>query len=316
MITILGAGGSIGNELARILATGRRRFRLVGRRPSALPGASETVTADLTDRDQTVRAVAGSTLVYLVAGLPYDRVVWQEMWPRVMGNAIEACQRSGARLVFFDNVYMYGRVLGPMTEETPFNPCSRKGEVRAKIATTLIDAWKSGALAGLIARSADFYGPNASNGVPNLLVFDPLARGKKASWLVNARVPHSLSYVPDAALGLVTLAEQASAWNQTWHLPTAPHPPTGEEFVALAAKELGVAPKLRVLGRPMVRVAGWFKPLVAESYEMLYQSDSPYLFDSGKFARAFGFAGTPYPDAIRATASSFRTGAPGSASRE
>jgi nucleoside-diphosphate-sugar epimerase len=316
MITILGAGGSIGNELARVLAAGKRAFRLVGRSPRALPGASETVTADLTDRDQTVRAVAGSTLVYLVAGLPYDHAVWQEMWPRVMGNAIEACKRSGARLVFFDNVYMYGRVGVLMTEETPFNPCSRKGEVRAKVATTLIDAWKAGALGGLIARSADFYGPDASNGVANLLVFDPLARGKTASCLVNAHVPHSLTYVPDAALALVSLAERASAWNQTWHLPTAPNPPTGEEFVGLAAKELGVAPRFRVLGRPMVRVAGWFKPLVAESYEMLYQSDSPYLFDSGKFARAFGFAGTPYTDAIRATAASFRTGAPGSPSRE
>jgi nucleoside-diphosphate-sugar epimerase len=316
MITILGAGGSIGNELARVLAAEHRAFRVVGRNPPALPGASETVSADLTDRDQTLRSVVGSTVVYLVAGLPYDHVVWQEMWPRVMGNAIEACKRSGAKLVFFDNVYMYGRVSGPMTEETPFNPCSKKGEVRARIATTLIDVWKSGALDGLIARSADFYGPDASNGVPNLLVFDPLARRRKASWLVNARVPHSLTYVPDAAVGPARLAERATAWNQTWHLPTAPNPPTGEEFVAQAAKELGVTPNYRVLGRPMVRVVGWFKPLVGESYEMLYQSDSPYLFDSSKFAREFGFAGTPYADGIRATAAAFRNGAQGNGSRK
>ena len=59
----------------------------------------------------------------------------------------------------------------------------------------------------------------------------------------------------------------------------------------------------------MLRIAGWFDPLVAESYEMLYQSDSPYLFDSGKFAREFGFAGTAYADGIRATAASFMRGA-------
>ena len=52
----------------------------------------------------------------------------------------------------------------------------------------------------------------------------------------------------------------------------------------------------------MLRLAGSFDPLVAESYEMLYQSDSPYLFDSSKFAREFGFAGTPYTDGIRTTA--------------
>ena len=245
-------------------------------------------------------------MVHLLVGLKYDRKVWQDLWPRIMSNTIEACKRAGAQLIFFDNVYMYGKVSGPMTEETPFNPCSRKGEVRAKIATTLINEWKSGALTGMIARCADFYGPDAQNAVPNLLVFEPLARKRKASWLVNDAVPHSFTYTPDAAKSLVQLAERANAWNQTWHVPTTPNPFTGKEFVALAAKELGVAPRHRVLSRPMLRIAGWFDPLVAESYEMLYQSDGPYLFDSSKFAREFGFAGTPYADGIRATAASFK----------
>jgi nucleoside-diphosphate-sugar epimerase len=192
-----------------------------------------------------------------------------------------------------------------MTEETGFNPCSKKGEIRAKIATTLINEWKSGALTGMIARSADFYGPDTRNGVPSLLVFAPFAKKQKASWLVNDAVPHSFTYTPDAAQSLAQLAERATAWNQTWHVPTTPNPPTGKEFVALAAKEFGVAPTYRVLSRLMLRLAGWFDPLVAESYEMLYQSDSPYLFDSRKFAKEFGFAGTPYADGIRTTAASF-----------
>ena len=307
MITILGAGGAIGNELVKLLAAGNQPFRLVGRSPRPTPGATETVAADVTDRDETIRAVAGSSVVHLLVGLKYDHKVWGEMWPRVISNAIEACKRAGAKLIFFDNVYMYGKVNGPMIEETPFNPCSRKGEIRAQIATTLIDEWKSGALTGMIARSADFYGPGARSGVPNLLVFEPLARKRKASWLVNDSVPHSYTYTPDAARGLVQLAASVSAWNQTWHLPTTPNPLTGGQFVALAARELGAAPKYRVLNRPMIRVAGWFDPLVAESYEMLYQNDAPYLFDSSKFVREFGFEGSPYADGIRATAASFGT---------
>ncbi len=306
MITILGAGGAIGNELVKLLVARKQPFRLVGRNPKATPGATEALAADLTDQDQAIRAAAGSTVVYLVVGLKYDHKIWQEAWPRVMRNTIEACKRAGAKLVFFDNVYMYGKVNGSMTEETPFNPCSKKGDVRAKIATTLIDEWKSGALTGMIARAADFYGPDTLNGVPDVLVFQPFSRNKKASWLVNDSVPHSLTYTPDAALSLVQLAERATAWNQTWHVPTTPNPLTGKEFVTLAAKEFGVAPKYRVLSRPMLRVAGWFNPLVRESYEMLYQSESAYLFDSSKFAREFGFAGTPYADGIRATAASFR----------
>jgi nucleoside-diphosphate-sugar epimerase len=307
MITILGAGGDVGGKLAKLLAAKNEPFRLVGRHPSQVAGATETVSADITDREQTIRAVAGSSVVHLLVGLKYDHKVWQELWPRIMSNVIEACKRAGARLIFFDNVYMYGKVSGPMTEETPFNPCSRKGEIRAKIATTLIDAWKSGDLTGMIARAADFYGPETDNGMVNVLVFAPFSQKKKASWLVNDAVPHSYTYTPDAAESLVQLADRATAWNQTWHLPTAPKPPTGREMVTLAAKEFGVALKYRVLSRPMLRLAGWFNQPIAESYEMLYQSDSPYLFDSGKFAREFGFAGTPYADGIRATAGSFLT---------
>ena len=306
MFTILGAGGAIGNELVKLLAAKKQPFRLVGRNPKPTLGATEIVAADLTDADQTIRAVAGSSVVYLLVGLKYDHRVWQEMWPRIMSNTLEACKRAGAKLIFFDNVYMYGKVSGPMSEETPFNPCSRKGEIRATIASMLIDEWKSGALTAMIARSADFYGPDTQNAVTNLLVFQPLARRRKASWLVNDAVPHSFTYTPDAARSLVQLAERTTAWNQTWHVPTTANPLTGKKFVALAAKEFGVAPRHRVLSRPMLRVAGWFDPLVAESYEMLYQSDRPYLFDSSKFAGEFGASGTPYADGIRATAAFFK----------
>src|SRR6202051_615205 len=151
---------------------------------------------------------------------------------------------------------MYCKVAGPMTENSPYAPCSKKGEIRAKIATALMNEVQAGRLSAMIARSADFYGPDTQNGVPNVLVFEPLAKGSKASWLVNAAVPHSLTFTPDAARGVALLAGRGSAWNQVWHLPTAPDPPTGKEFIANAAKEFGVTPKYRVLSRPMLRVAG------------------------------------------------------------
>src|ERR1700680_3311068 len=143
MITILGAGGAIGNELVRLLAARNQLFPVVGRNPKATPGATEKLAADLTDKEQTVRAVAGSSVVHLFVGLKYDHKVWHEMWPRIMSNTFEACKSAGAKLICFDNVYMYGKVNGPMTEETPFNPCSKKGEIRTKIATRLITEWKS-----------------------------------------------------------------------------------------------------------------------------------------------------------------------------
>jgi len=242
----------------------------------------------------------------LLVGLKYDVNVWRELWPRIMRNAIEACKRANAKLIFFDNVYMYGRVRGAMTEETPFHPTSKKGEVRAKIATDLMNEWTSGALTGMIARAADFYGPGAKNGIPNVLVFDPMSKGQTPMCLASDVLPHSYTYVPDAARALVTLMESQPAWNQTWHVPTTGKAPTGREFMEMAAKEMGRPLKYRVLSRGMVRVFGWFRPMVGEVREMMYQNDSPYLFDSSKYAREFGFAGTPYVEGIRATAESYR----------
>ncbi len=305
MVTILGAGGPIGNELARILAAKSVPFRLVSRTPRPTGGA-EALRADLTDREQTIRAVAGSAVVHLVVGLKYDLRTWQESWPRIMANVIEACKRARARLAFFDNVYMYGRVDGPMTESTPYAPCSKKGEIRARIATSLMDEVKSGGLTAMIARSADFYGPGNAHSVPNALVLEALAKGRKPSWLIDASVPHSLTFTPDAARGVAMLAERETAWNQVWHLPAAPDPPTGAQFIALAAREFGAAPRHRVLSRPTLRAVGWFSSDVRESYEMLYQHDSPYIFDSSKFAREFGFAGTSYEDGVRVAANSYK----------
>jgi nucleoside-diphosphate-sugar epimerase len=306
MITILGAGGAISNDLATRLAAADLPFRLVGRNPSSRPGAREVIAADLTNFDQTARAVDGSDIVFLLAGLKYDRKVWAEQWPRILANTVEASKRAGARLVFFDNVYMYGRVNGLMTEQTPFHPSSRKGEIRSRIADSLIDEWKGGKLTAMIARAADFYGPGAANGLPNTLVFDPLSKGKSATCLAADNLPHSYTYAPDAADALMKLAQTESAWNQTWHLPTTPNPPTGREFIEAAAEAMGVAPKYRILGSAMLGVAGLFNPTIREVREMLYQNNAPYLFDSSKYARAFGFSGTPYSDGIRATATSYK----------
>lgn len=306
MHTILGAGGAIGTELARELAQSGQKVRLVGRNPTLVPGATEIVVADISNLDQTIRAVSGSTVVYLLVGLKYDVKVWGELWPRIMRNSIEACKRAKAKLIFFDNLYMYGKVVGGMTEETPFNPCSKKGTIRAQIACELLDEIRAGNLTAMIARSADFYGPNARTSVANMLVFDKFAKGSKAMWLVDASLPHSYTYTPDAAKSLAMLANEESAWNQTWHVPTASNPPTGKEFVRMAAYEFGIEPRYQVLSRLLIKLAGWFDSDIRESYEMLYQSDSAYIFDSAKFSKAFSFEPTSYAEGIRHTALSYK----------
>ena len=87
MHTILGAGGAIGVELVSELAARGRRIRLVSRNPSGA-GPDQVVSADLANLDETIKAVAGSQVAYLLVGLKYDVRIWRELWPRIMNNVI------------------------------------------------------------------------------------------------------------------------------------------------------------------------------------------------------------------------------------
>jgi nucleoside-diphosphate-sugar epimerase len=298
MHTILGSGGSVSDQLIPVLQKNNEKIRLVSRNPKAVTNA-ETVAADLTNFEDTLQAVKGSAVVYLLAGLQYDIRVWRKSWPRIMTNIINACNATNTKLVFFDNVYMYGKVDGKMTEETPFNPISKKGEVRAAIASQLLNEIKSGNIKAIIARSADFYGPvGFKTSVPNILIFANLKKGKKAQWLMNAKLPHSLTYVADAAKALYLLAKKDEAYGQTWHLPTAGNPPTAEEFIKTAAEAMNTRADYSIINRPMMWIAGLFNRPIEELIEMAYQYEFPYLFDSTKFEKAFGFVPTDYNTGI------------------
>jgi nucleoside-diphosphate-sugar epimerase len=299
MQTILGSGGIIANHIAKSLPSYTSKVRLISRNPKAVVGNEELVSADLTSAEQVMKAVKGSEVVYLTAGLQYDIKVWQEQWPVLMQNVINACKENNAKLVFFDNVYMYGKVIGPMTENSPFNPCSRKGEVRAKIATMILDEVAKGTLTALIARSADFYGPETYNSFLNVMAFENLKKGKSAQLMISKNLKHTFTYTPDAGKATALLGNTASAFNQTWHLPTDANALTGQQIVEIAAKELNTKAKIMVLPKIMIQLAGLFNPIIKESVEMLYQYDSEYIFDSGKFDKAFTFNKVLYAEGIR-----------------
>jgi nucleoside-diphosphate-sugar epimerase len=300
--TLLGGNGTIATELIPILQSNGEQVRLFSRSPKAVPGA-ETVTGDVLNRDELIQAVKGSDVVYLLVGLQYDKKVWKTSWPVIMRNTIDACKAAGARLIFFDNVYMYGRVGGPMTESTPFNPVSEKGKIRAGVDEILLNEMKAGSLRAIIAKSADFYGPRAkATSFAGILVFDKMKKGKTAQWFANARQPHSFTYTPDAAKGLYLLAKTESAYGQSWHLPTASPAITGEEFAGIAAKYMHARAKVQVLPKWLIRTMGLFVPIMKELGEMLYQNEFPYHFDSSKFEKNFNFLPTTYEEGIRQTA--------------
>jgi nucleoside-diphosphate-sugar epimerase len=206
-----------------------------------------------------------------------------------MTNAINACRKHNARLIFFDNVYMLGKVQGAMTEATPYNPVSKKGELRTKLATQLMDEVKAGNITAMIARAADFYGPNCKTSVLNSLVFDKMAKDKKAQWMVNDKFVHSFTFTPDCGKALWLLSQNENAWNQIWNMPTASPALSGKEIISLASKIFNAPEKDFVISKGMIGLLGVFMRLMYEMKEMLYQYDSDYIFDSSKFNKAFNF---------------------------
>lgn len=301
MHIILGAGGPVSNALTALLLEKNEKVRLISRRPvTQFPGAG-WMQADLRNGAAVQQVTDRASVIYLCAGLPYDKKIWSAEWPLIMQNFIDAGKATGARLIFFDNVYMYGPVQGAMTEETPYRPTSVKGEVRARIAEQLMSEARQGNIKASIARSADFYGSESLNSFVDAMVLSKYAAGKKASWLGDASKKHSFTYVPDAAKALYLLGQHAESDNQVWHVPTAPAL-TGKEFLEKAAKVFGVPPKYGTINKFMLRLAGLFTRPIRESLELYYQYENDYIFDSTRFENTFNVKPVSYEEGMRTLA--------------
>jgi nucleoside-diphosphate-sugar epimerase len=298
MHTILGAGGPVANSLTKELINNGQLLRLVSRREvSRFPGI-EWQKADLKNSREMLNAVKGSSVIYMCAGLKYDRKVWAAEWPLIMQNLIDAARYTGARLIFFDNVYMYGQVKGVMNEDTPYHPSSVKGETRAKIARMLMDEALAGNIRASIARAADFYGAESLNSFYDSMVLAKYAKGEKAMWLGNINSRHSFTYVPDAGKAMYLLGQTPSSDNQVWHMPTA-KALTGIEFIRLAAEIFHCEPRYTTVNKFMLQTIGIFNKLIGETAELYYQYQYDYIFDSFKFENAFGVKPTPYTEGLK-----------------
>lgn len=302
MQTILGANGTIGSVLAKELTAYTKQIRLVSRNPKKKNETDELFPADLSDASQVEKAIEGSEVAYLLVGFDYNIKVWQNKWPKLMRATIDACIKHKAKLVFFDNVYIYDiNAIPHMTENSVINPPSKKGAVRKEIADMLLNEVKSGKLTALIARSADFYGPNNDKSILLEMVYRNIKKGKKPNWFIDANKKHSFTYTPDAAKATALLGNTANAYNQVWHLPTDKNALTGKEMIALFAKEMDVENKVSILPMWLLKILGLFIPIMKEMPEMMYQYDRDYFFNSNKFDKRFNFKTTTYQEGVKQT---------------
>jgi nucleoside-diphosphate-sugar epimerase len=302
---VLGAAGGTGSAVIRELVARGLRVRAVTRSGATdVPEGAEQVAADVATPEGARRACAGAAVVYHCAQPDYTK--WVELFPQLTRAVLDGTAEAGAKLVFADNLYVYGPPDGPMTERTPQRAQGRKGRTRVEMAAAILGAHADGRLRCTIGRSSDYYGPRGTSTTAGDNIMKPALRGKRARWLGSLDQPHTLNYLEDMGRALVTLGERDEADGQVWHLPAA-ESLTGRQFLALVYEAAGHPPKAGAASAAMIRLVGVFNPLVRELNETLYQFRAPFVSDASKFQAAFGpFEPTPHPEAVRRTVDWFR----------
>lgn len=297
---VLGATGAIGAAVAAELVARGRRVRAVSRNAKGPTGFS----ADITTPEGAAAACEGAAVVYQCAQPPYAR--WAEEFPGLTDTVLSGVEKAGARLVMADNLYMYGPVKGPMTEDLPYAAANPKGRARAAVAEMILGAHREGRVRATLGRASDYFGPGGVNTILGPTIFAAAAAGKTARWVGDLDVLHTVSYLPDIAAGLVTLGERPEADGSAWHLPVLTAP-TGREFLDMVWDAAGGRAKSAALGRGMQRLIGAFNPVVKELGETWYQRDRDWVVDDTAFRAAFGEPSlTPHEEAVAATLAWFR----------
>ncbi len=288
---VFGAG-QVGPRLAVRLLQAGQRVRIARRSEAPAPDGVEVARGDATDPAFCAEAARGAAAVYHCMNPPYFAKVWAEVLPRFASNLVEAAGRAGARLVVLDNVYALGNTGGqPMDEDTPAAPCSKKGEIRARVAASLVDAHRRGAARVVLARASDFYGPGGEQTYFGPQLWRAALRGKAATWLGNPDTPHSYHFIPDVAAGLAALGlAGGDVDGRVFMLPCAPAEPT-RALLARMSAALGREIRIRPMPAAALALVGLAVPIVRELREMLYQWDQPFVIDDRRFRARF-------PDAV------------------
>ena len=154
---VLGANGGAGSAVVRELVARGQKVRAVSRSGTGdFPEGVEVVRGDVTDLEDAKRICRDAQVVYNCANVPYQN--WLKDFPKIVQGSILGAASADAKLVFCDNLYMYGPTDKPMTEETPRRARGKKGTLRIELEHMLLNAHQRKEVRVAIGRGADFTG--------------------------------------------------------------------------------------------------------------------------------------------------------------
>jgi nucleoside-diphosphate-sugar epimerase len=272
----------------------------------SFPGA-QVIGGDATEPAFTTAVCDGADVVYFcLNAMNYER--WTEEFPPLQRGVLAGAASAGARLVVLDNLYAYGPPRGRLVETMAANPTSAKSATRAAMTAELLDAHRAGQVEVVIGRASDYFGPGATRSALGETVFGAALAGKTAQVMGDPDQPHSYSYTPDVAAGLIRLGTATGAAGQIWHLPVS-RALTTRQLIEQVYELAGHKPRVMAAGRTTLRAIGLFKPEMREYLHTLYQFTDPWVVDDGKFRAAFGEHATPLDEALATTLEWYRAAA-------
>ncbi|MFG2250163.1 NAD-dependent epimerase/dehydratase family protein [Spirillospora sp. NPDC048823] len=301
---IVGAG-QVGAHLAERLAGGGHDVVVVTRSGSG-PEGVRRVAADVADRARLTEIAKGADALYNCVNPQYHR--WAQDWPPMAASFLGAAEETGAVLVTLSNLYVYGPVDGPMTEDLPLAATGTKGRVRAKMWRDAIAAHRAGRVRVTELRGSDYYGPRSTDQayIGETRFVKPLLAGKRVPYFSDPSVPHAWTYLPDVAEALAIAGTDERAWGRAWHVPTGPAVSTLDVAGRLCEVAGAPAPRVYEVPRPVFNALGLVSPMMKELRETRYQFDKPYILDSSAFQSTFGMAPTPMDDALKTIVAAHR----------
>ena len=303
---VLGATGGVGGEMVRRLQAGGWQVKALHRTGAraARPGDGITwLHGDAMSSDDVVAAAKGVQLIVHAVNPPGYRN-WGQLVLPMIDSTIAAAKASGARILLPGTVYNFGPDAQPMlSEESPQNPVTRKGRIRAEMEARLKAAAQEG-VRTLVVRAGDFFGPKAGN---NWFAQGVVKMGHEVSGITNPGRPglgHQWAYLPDVAETMFRLVELGDKLPPfaTYHME-GHWDADGTQMVSAVSRVTG-KPQLKVSGFPwwLVSVAWPFVTLFREMREMRYLWQRPIYMSNQRLREMLGAEPhTPLDVAVRET---------------
>jgi len=299
-VAILGAGGGLGRNLVDAARAAGHEVRALVRDPrrAGLPAEIELVTGDAARADDVVRVMQGTSAAMFCVNPPISR--WLEAFPPLVTSAIEGARRTGSRLVFPANVWIFGRGKpgDVVAEDRAPAPTSRRGSMRAALEAQI----RGAGIAHALVRLPEFYGPHVVTLTPRII--RAALDGTRARWPGPLDLPIELVYMPDAARAMLAVAARGE--DDVVHVPGVRT--TARGFIEAAFRAVGNPVRASGTPRWLLALAGLFDPTIRSVADIAHLWTHPILLDGTRYTARYGAPPqTPLPDALAATIAWLRT---------